>query len=84
MQVRVVKYGSVHYTDTRIYARIYAVHAELGCCVSIFRQYTESVQQQSKVCIQTFALLYIAAFLCIPNCLGIMSQLITWGLRDQV
>ncbi len=34
-------------------------------------------QQQSKVCIQTFALLYIAAFLCIPNCLGIMSQLIT-------
>ncbi len=35
------------------------------------------VQQQSKVCIQTFALLYIAAFLCIPNCLGTMSQLIT-------
>ena len=34
-------------------------------------------QQQSKVCIQTFALLYIAAFPCIPNCLGIMSQLIT-------
>ncbi len=30
-----------------------------------------------KVCIQTFALLYIAAFPCIPNCLGIMSQLIT-------
>ena len=31
------------------------------------------LQQQSKVCIQTFALLYIAAFLCIPDCLGIMS-----------
>ncbi len=28
-----------------------------------------------KVCIQTFALLYIAAFPCIPSCLGIMSQL---------
>ena len=38
------------------------------------KQYT---QQQSKVCIQTFALLYIAAFPCIPNCLGIMDQLIT-------
>lgn len=40
---RVVKYGSVNYTDTRIYACIYAVHAELGCCVRIFRQYTRSV-----------------------------------------
>ena len=40
---RLVKYGSVHYTDTRIYARIYAVHGELGCCVRIFRQYTKSV-----------------------------------------
>ena len=40
---RVVKYGSVHSTDTRIYACIYAVHAELGCCVRIFRQYTRSV-----------------------------------------
>ena len=35
------------------------------------------VQQQSKVCIQTRALLYIAAFPCIPNCHGIMSHLIT-------
>ncbi len=35
------------------------------------------VQQQSKVYIQTCALLYIAAFPCIPNCPGIMSQLIT-------
>ena len=34
-------------------------------------------KQQSKVCIQTFALLYMATFPCIPNCLGIMSQLIT-------
>jgi len=40
-------------------------------------RYAKVVQQQSKVCIQTFALLYIAAFPCIPNCLGIMSQLIT-------
>ena len=29
-----------------------------------------NLQQLSKVCIQTFALLYIAAFPCIPNCLG--------------
>ncbi len=36
-----------------------------------------TVQRQSKVCIQTFAMLYIAAFPCIPKCLGIMSQLIT-------
>ena len=35
------------------------------------------IQQQSKVCIQTFALLYIAAFSCIPNCLDIMGQLST-------
>ena len=35
------------------------------------------VQQQSKVCIQTCTLLYIAAFPCIPNCHGIMSHLIT-------
>ena len=35
------------------------------------------LQQESKVCIQTCALLYIAAFPCIPNCHGIMSQLIT-------
>ncbi len=35
------------------------------------------VQQQSKVCIQACALLYIAAFCCTPNCHGIMSQLIT-------
>jgi len=35
------------------------------------------VQQESKVCIQTCALLYIAAFPCIPNCHGIMSHLIT-------
>ena len=34
-------------------------------------------QQQSKVCIQACALLYIAAFCCTPNCHGIMSQLIT-------
>ncbi len=34
------------------------------------------IQQQSKVCIQIFELLYIAAFPCIPDCLGIMSQLI--------
>jgi len=34
-------------------------------------------QQESKVCIQTCALLYIAAFPCIPNCHGIMSHLIT-------
>ena len=34
-------------------------------------------QQQSKVCIQTCALLYIAAFCCTPNCHGIVSQLIT-------
>jgi len=27
---------------------------------------SRDLQQQSKVCIQTFALLYIAAFLCIP------------------
>ena len=40
---RLVKYGSVHYTHTRIYARIYAVHGESGCCVRIFRQYTKSV-----------------------------------------
>ncbi len=47
-----------------------------GSCMhpDINKQYT---QQQSKVCIQTFALLYIAAFPCIPNCLGIMDQLIT-------
>jgi len=36
-----------------------------------------AVQQQSKVCIQTCALLYIAAFCCTPNCHGIVSQLIT-------
>ena len=35
------------------------------------------LQQQSKVCIQACALLYIAAFCCTPNCHGIMSQLIT-------
>ncbi len=35
------------------------------------------VQQQSKVCIQACALLYIAAFCCTPNCHGIVSQLIT-------
>ncbi len=35
------------------------------------------VQQQSKVCIQTCALLYIAAFCCTANCHGIVSQLIT-------
>ncbi len=35
------------------------------------------IQQQSKVCIQTCALLYIAAFCCTPNCHGIVSQLIT-------
>jgi len=35
------------------------------------------LQQESKVCIQTCALLYIAAFPCIPNCHGIMSHLIT-------
>ena len=40
---------------------------------------TQMQQQQSKVCIQTFALLCIAAFPCIPSCLGIMSQLITEG-----
>ncbi len=40
----------------------------------------ELVQQQSKVCIQTFALLYIAAFLCIPN----HELAHHWGLRDQV
>ncbi len=34
-------------------------------------------QQQSKVCIQTYALLYIAAFCCTPKCHGIVSQLIT-------
>jgi len=38
---------------------------------------TRAVQQESKVCIQTCALLYIAAFPCIPNCHGIMSHLIT-------
>lgn len=43
LESRLVKYGSVHYTDTRIYARIYAVHGELGCCVRISRQYTKSV-----------------------------------------
>jgi len=36
-----------------------------------------NVQQQSKVCIQACAWLYIAAFCCTPNCHGIMSQLIT-------
>ena len=35
-------------------------------------------QLQSKVCIQARALLYIAAFFCIPNYSGIMSQLTTW------
>jgi hypothetical protein len=36
------------------------------------------LQQQSKVdCIQTCALLYIAAFCCTPNCHDIVSQLIT-------
>ncbi len=45
----------------------------------VYRMYDcmDTLQQQSKVCIQTFALLYIAAFPCIPNCLGIMDQLIT-------
>ncbi len=45
----------------------------------VYRMYDcmDTLQQQSKVCIQTFALLYIAAFPCIPNCLGIKSQLIT-------
>ena len=43
LHIRLVKYGSVHYTDTRIYARIYVVHGEWGCCVRIFRQYTKSV-----------------------------------------
>ncbi len=37
----------------------------------------QHIQQESKVCIQTCALLYIAAFPCIPNCHGIMSHLIT-------
>ncbi len=37
----------------------------------------DTIQQQSKVCIQTCALLYIAAFCCTPNCHGIVSQLIT-------
>jgi len=37
----------------------------------------QGIQQQSKVCIQACALLYIAAFCCTPNCHGIMSQLIT-------
>ncbi len=37
----------------------------------------QDIQQQSKVCIQACALLYIAAFCCTPNCHGIMSQLIT-------
>ena len=35
------------------------------------------LQQQSKVCIQTCALLYIAAVCSTPNCHGIVSQLIT-------
>ena len=34
-------------------------------------------QATAAVCIQTCALLYIAAFCCTPNCHGIMSQLIT-------
>ncbi len=36
-----------------------------------------AIQQESKVCIQTCALLYIAAFPCIPNCHRIMSHLTT-------
>ena len=45
MQHRVVKYGSVYYTDTRIYACLYAVHTELGCSDSTREAYTAAVTQ---------------------------------------
>ena len=51
----------------------YRYHLNFGIC-NAYRRY---IQQQSKVCIQACALLYIAAFCCTPNCHGIMSQLIT-------
>ena len=46
--------------------------------VGILPELHYAIQQQSKVCIQTCAELYIAAFPCIPNCHCIMSHPITW------
>ncbi len=43
----------------------------------VWLRWTIIVQQQSKVCMQTCALLYIAAIYCTPDCHGIVSQLIT-------
>lgn len=40
---------SLHYVDTRIYASIYAVQAQLGCYVRIIWSYTESVYGYREV-----------------------------------
>ena len=41
--IRVVKFACVLYTHRRIYARIYAVSAELACKVRIFEAYMKCV-----------------------------------------
>ena len=68
-------------TGLKCLAICYAgISAHLPCVqrlVKFLNAFCAHVQQQSKVCIQTCALLYIAAFCSTPNCHGIVSQLIT-------
>ncbi len=66
--------------SSRVYYRIrwsVEVLTESPVISCEFLLFPTQIQQESKVCIQTCALLYIAAFPCIPNCHGIMSHLIT-------